>query len=360
MSTISTASKKKRYSLIAVAVMLVTALLGAIGINQASASTIRLTYPDNMNKQGASAGYFNLHGDAWGKGFGICSDPDLVLPPGSDDGSVDFKTYTLWEFMAIHPDTKHLPKTAEVGENQTWRTTLGAQLMMAIHPNLPEEYEHFIWDDLWTSFQNAGLSARYGIDRNYFKHMVVHMHMGILTREDNVPQLQKYNGDITNWFYANVFSNHNNPNWRDKKVHSSWNKIMSQEEGLGARFKDTIRVINPEGKGYQSVVLFVTPFEFPMSGILNLNKTSALKEYTDGNSAYSLEGTQYGVFTDAKATVPAKVYKTNNNAVLTVGADQKANSVELKCGTYYVKEIKASPSYELDSTIHKVKICGNK
>lgn len=295
---------RKRYSLIAVAVMLVTALLGAIGINQASASTIRLTYPDGMNKQGVSAGYFNLHGDAWGKGFGICSDPDLFLPPGSADGSVDFKTYTLWEFMAIHPGTKDLPKTATQGENQTWRTTLGAQLMMAIHPNLPEEYEHFIWDDLWTSFQNAGLSARYGIDRNYFKHLVVHMHMGILTKKDNVPNLQRYNPDVKNWFYANVFSNHNNPNWRDKKVHSTWAEIMYGNPDLIAEFKDSIRVINPEGNGYQSVVMFVAPFEFPSSGILSLNKTSALKEYTDGNSAYSLEGTQYGVFTNAFSQNP--------------------------------------------------------
>lgn len=356
MSTISTASKKKRYSLIAVAVMLVTALLGAIGINQASASTVRLTYPD-WNKYAMSAGYFNIHGNVWDKGFGICSDPDRLFPPGTEDGSVDFKMYTLWEFMAIHPGTKDLPKTATVGENQTWRTTLGAQLMMTIHPNLPEEYEHFIWDDLWASFQSSGLASRYGIDREYFKKMIVHMHLSILTEKYNEPRLQWHSADIRNWFYANVFSNTNNPNWRDKKVHSSWSKIMSQEEGLAAKFKDTIRVINPEGKGYQSVVLFVTPFEFPSSGILNLNKTSALKEYTDGNSAYSLEGTQYGVFTDAKATVPAKVYKTNNNAVLTVGADQKANSVELKCGTYYVKEIKASPSYELDPTIHKVSIC---
>lgn len=85
------------------------------------------------------------------------------------------------------------------------------------------------------------------------------------------------------------------------------------------------------------------------TGDLQITKKSANTEITDDNPCYSLEGAEYGVFTDAGAT--------SQIATLTIGADGKSNIVEdLKVGTYYVKETKAPKGYALDQTIYPVNV----
>lgn len=79
--------------------------------------------------------------------------------------------------------------------------------------------------------------------------------------------------------------------------------------------------------------------EFPVP--VSLQKVSAATQYTSGNGAYDMTGAKYQVFTDAAATKPAKVFGTNNNAILTVKDNSGVtNKVELADNdTYYIKEL---------------------
>lgn len=85
------------------------------------------------------------------------------------------------------------------------------------------------------------------------------------------------------------------------------------------------------------------------TGDLQITKKSANPDITDNNPCYSLEGAEYGVFTDAGAT--------NQIATLTIGADGKSNIVEdLNVATYYIKELKSPEGYALDPTIYSVNV----
>lgn len=71
---------------------------------------------------------------------------------------------------------------------------------------------------------------------------------------------------------------------------------------------------------------------------------------TDGNSCYSLSGTEYTLYSDADCT----------NAVHTfsIGADGHTDSYTVEASnfgsTYYLKETVAGPGYALDTTIYKI------
>lgn len=96
-------------------------------------------------------------------------------------------------------------------------------------------------------------------------------------------------------------------------------------------------------------------------GKLCIKKTSSDPSATDGNAYYSLKGAQYGVYTsEANANSDA-----SRQATLTIGNHSDSanypdwsNEVELKAGTYYVKEIKApdNGSYEISNTVTKVTV----
>lgn len=86
----------------------------------------------------------------------------------------------------------------------------------------------------------------------------------------------------------------------------------------------------------------------PVQGYLRLTKTSARPELTDGNTCYSLEGAQYGVYEDKGCTRLA--------ALLTTDAGGKSNTISLKQGTYYVKEVQAPRGYLVDSQVYSVKV----
>ena len=93
-------------------------------------------------------------------------------------------------------------------------------------------------------------------------------------------------------------------------------------------------------------LFFINPMP---TGELQISKKSYNPEITDGNSCYSLEGAEYGIFTDSNAT--------NRIDTLTIGKDNTSNIVKnLKVGTYYVKETKAPEGYALDQNIYPVQI----
>ena len=133
----------------------------------------------------------------------------------------------------------------------------------------------------------------------------------------------------------------------------------------------TLRVIDKavDGSGLTHVVLCIetnnymfggttpqtvgTTFEIAYNantkGILKLKKTSSNTSITDGNSCYSLENAVYEVFTDSNCS-EAPV------ATLTTNAKGETNEVELKKGTYYVKEKTAPKGYAIDASVHKVEL----
>lgn len=93
----------------------------------------------------------------------------------------------------------------------------------------------------------------------------------------------------------------------------------------------------------------------PAKGGLSVQKASADTTITNGNTNYSLAGAQYGIWNNASCS---------GNPLLTITTDgngyAKTAEDALDAGTYYVKETKASPGYDLDPTIHtKVVVAGD-
>ena len=90
----------------------------------------------------------------------------------------------------------------------------------------------------------------------------------------------------------------------------------------------------------------------PTVGELDLAKSSARTQLTDGNPCYSLKGAVYAVYS-AKAADGALSDKVGE---LTTGADGKTNKLSLKKGTYYVKETKAPKGYLMDESTYTVEV----
>lgn len=80
----------------------------------------------------------------------------------------------------------------------------------------------------------------------------------------------------------------------------------------------------------------------------NLQKSSTNTGITSGNDCYSLSGATYGVYSDKGCTKSA--------ATLTTDGNGNTNTVELRAGTYYVKETKAPKGLQLDKTVHTLTV----
>lgn len=97
--------------------------------------------------------------------------------------------------------------------------------------------------------------------------------------------------------------------------------------------------------GYQHVSAQVKLIK-NFGGWVEINKSSANTDITDGNGCYSLEGAEYAV------------YNSDNQAVdkLTTDANGYAKSKLLPSGTYTVKELKVPKGYGLDEEPHGIEI----
>ena len=92
----------------------------------------------------------------------------------------------------------------------------------------------------------------------------------------------------------------------------------------------------------------LTFWDYRPEGKLTLMKTSGNRGISGTGSAYSLKGAVYGVYTDEACTKKAGELQTDEEG--------KRNTLTLAAGTYYVKELKASPGYGLDKRIYKVQV----
>lgn len=77
-------------------------------------------------------------------------------------------------------------------------------------------------------------------------------------------------------------------------------------------------------------------------GDLDLVKSSANKDITNGNDCYSLEGAVYGVY-DKNGTEVSRI---------TTDANGNAKAEKLAAGNYTIKEIQAPKGYEKDDTVY--------
>ena len=92
--------------------------------------------------------------------------------------------------------------------------------------------------------------------------------------------------------------------------------------------------------------------KWSFDGLIELYKSSASPDITDGNACYSLEGAQYGIYRSY-----SDAQNDNNRVqVLTTNASGYAKSSTLTQGTYYVREIVASSGYYIDGSIYTVNL----
>lgn len=92
----------------------------------------------------------------------------------------------------------------------------------------------------------------------------------------------------------------------------------------------------------------VTVKDAPKKGKIQIIKSSAEPEITEGNSGYSLSGAQYGIWSDAGFA--------ENIGTLTTKSDGTSDTISLLAGTYYIKETVAPKGYLMDETVYEVKI----
>lgn len=90
----------------------------------------------------------------------------------------------------------------------------------------------------------------------------------------------------------------------------------------------------------------------PQKGGLSIQKQTGDSSITNGNSNYSLQGAVYGVYKDAGCTQEVTSITTNAS-----GYAATADNA-LDAGTYYVKEKKPSPGYDLDPNVYTYSIAG--
>lgn len=103
---------------------------------------------------------------------------------------------------------------------------------------------------------------------------------------------------------------------------------------------------------------------FPDVVKLQLQKSSSNTDLTDGNGCYSLNGAEYGIYTDKACTKKIGSITTDENGFGVYGNDKdsKGNLVgtDVLSQTYYAKELTAPKGYELDETVYTFTDSGKK
>ena len=83
-------------------------------------------------------------------------------------------------------------------------------------------------------------------------------------------------------------------------------------------------------------------------GNATLQKSSTNTSITDGNGNYSIAGATYGVFSDKDCK--------EQLATLTTDSNGNTETVEVKAGTVYIKELSAPTGYKVDNTVYSLQV----
>lgn len=143
-------------------------------------------------------------------------------------------------------------------------------------------------------------------------------------------------------------------NWGYKNTHVAYNEISKSEQNelyanAKAFAKENKNRYDCGGYIYTGEGQDLGQFWANLAvGNGNLKKSSANTGITSGNDCYSLSGATYGVYSDKSCT--------KSVATLTTDGNGNTNTVELRAGTYYVKETKAPKGFQLDKTVHALTV----
>ncbi|MCZ1137017.1 SrtB-anchored collagen-binding adhesin [Clostridioides difficile] len=83
-------------------------------------------------------------------------------------------------------------------------------------------------------------------------------------------------------------------------------------------------------------------------GNATLKKSSTNTSITDSNGNYSIAGATYGVFSDKECK--------EQLATLTTDSNGNTETVEVKAGTVYIKELSAPTGYKVDTTVYSLQV----
>ena len=83
-------------------------------------------------------------------------------------------------------------------------------------------------------------------------------------------------------------------------------------------------------------------------GNATLKKTSSNTSITGENGLYSIAGATYGVYSDKDCTKQLATLTTDNSG--------NTDTVEVKAGTVYIKELSAPAGYKVDSTVYSLNV----
>ncbi len=83
-------------------------------------------------------------------------------------------------------------------------------------------------------------------------------------------------------------------------------------------------------------------------GNATLKKTSSNASITNGNGLYSIAGAIYGVYSDKDCTKQLATLTTDNSG--------NTDTVEVKAGTVYIKELSAPAGYKVDGTVYSLNV----
>lgn len=129
-----------------------------------------------------------------------------------------------------------------------------------------------------------------------------------------------------------------------------WQEIMLKDDP--ANYEAYTVKVNGSGFNYDNVWTnkqVLTYGKYEPKGSVQIQKSSALSALTNNNGLYSLQGAQYGLYSDANCT--------NLVGTFTIQKNGWSNEItDLSEQTYYFKEIKAAAGYILDPTVHSISV----
>ena len=173
-------------------------------------------------------------------------------------------------------------------------------------------------------------------DGNYYS--LAHILLSQLWESSEQHALSGTSQAFRDWAYENVLG------WKSGEYlypDSTRGKVEERENEVPSSFH--VFVIEPTRSGDQNVL----SFSYEPNGTFELTKVSANPALSDGNSCYSLQGAEYGVYSDAACTKLVEKITTNADGFATVQVD---------AGKYWVKEITAPKGYGIDDDVYNVTV----
>ena len=149
-------------------------------------------------------------------------------------------------------------------------------------------------------------------------------------------------GDVLIFFNSSGETVHAAIVGKNQTIYHAW------YEGVGTinnRFDEVWGVNGGHGKVYATYTIYRGVED---KGKATIQKTSANTSVTKDNDCYSLAGATYGIYSDKACS--------NRVASLTTDKNGNTDTVEIKAGTYYIKETEAPKGFKLDSTVHTLTV----